>query len=189
MLDLNDWRMANNTPPLPPGGTSIASYSEPITNALITGGATFGTVYAISPDSVRGSYGPLIAAIAAILGQLLSQTLISPAITNTFQLQTKAERPPEVVNVEPNTTNNPGYNGRRQGNNMSNGRYLTHPLYYPPFSTHPVNLSHLHPYYEPEQDKYSENNFDDSNNNSRNHKKHHKKRKSKRHNRSKKLYR
>src|SRR5436305_1081901 len=123
-----------STPALQPGGTSIASYTEPITNALIVGGTAFAVTYGLSNNQQRGAFNPLIVAASSAGATLISQTLISPAITNTFQLQTKSVAPPSVYTTPtqqttppPPNPNAPFMNGRMAGssnNNLTNSNCM-----------------------------------------------------------------
>lgn len=92
-----------------PGGQTISDYTEPLTNAGLAGGAAFGASYFLSTDQQRGAFTPLIVASAAAGAALVSQALISPGITNTFNLNNKNVSPPSI-NTTDNTPTNPYYN-------------------------------------------------------------------------------
>lgn len=133
--------MSNNTSP-PGGGRTIGDYAEPLLTAAATFAAAFGATYFLTNDQQRGGFTPLIVASAASLAQIGTQTLVAPAVTNTFQLQNKSITPPQVVDQ-----GSPQFN-----NNTAGARYIPNPqspLYAHPsvYQQYPPNQQLYYPYY------------------------------------------
>src|SRR5947209_9566771 len=105
----------SNAPP-PGYGKTVADYVGPIVNSLAVGGTAFGVTYALSTPQQRGNYNPLIIGASSAGAQLISETLVSPTIINTFSLQNKSFTPPQAVDQSPtvyyanNTNPNPNAN-------------------------------------------------------------------------------